>query len=139
MKFVSVFKGAAERARLLFQGRLSCYDIALSLVKDKAGLEIGGPSSVFRDWYAPLVSTRRLRLLTIAIFRRERCGLPIPDSYKFSSGKAAGKTIICDGSDLSVLPDDSYDFILSSHNLEHIANPVKALRDGNESLGLAGG
>jgi SAM-dependent methyltransferase len=29
---------------------------------------------------------------------------------------------------LGVVPDHQYDFVLSSHNLEHFANPVKALK-----------
>src|ERR1035438_684043 len=65
---VSEFKRAANRARLLFQGRLSCYDIALSLVKDKAGLEIGGPSWVFRDWYAPLPIYKAVESLDNCVF-----------------------------------------------------------------------
>jgi ubiquinone/menaquinone biosynthesis C-methylase UbiE len=52
-----------------------------------------------------------------------------PDRYTYKKGKPPGKNIICDGSDLSIVPDGSYDFILSSHNLEHFANPVKALKE----------
>jgi hypothetical protein len=40
---------------------------------------------------------------------------------------------------LSVLADDSYDFILSCHNLEHIANPVKALREWQRIARPGGG
>jgi ubiquinone/menaquinone biosynthesis C-methylase UbiE len=51
------------------------------------------------------------------------------DAFTFSPKKAPGKNIFCDASDLSCIPDNSYDFILSSHNLEHFANPVKALHE----------
>lgn len=51
------------------------------------------------------------------------------ESYQFSRHKAPGKVIIADGSALSSIPDGSYDFVLSSHNLEHFANPVKALKE----------
>jgi SAM-dependent methyltransferase len=49
--------------------------------------------------------------------------------YRFSEQKIPGKVIIADGSDLLSVPDKSYDFVLSSHNLEHFANPVKALKE----------
>jgi SAM-dependent methyltransferase len=123
------FKRAVNHARLLLQGRLSCYHVALSLVKDQAGLEIGGPSWVFRDWYAPLPIYNAVASLDNCVFSQKTVWESHSESYAFRSDKAAGRTIICDGSDLSLLPDDSYDFILSSHNLEHIANPVKALRE----------
>jgi len=49
--------------------------------------------------------------------------------YQFSPSKAPGKIIIADGSDISSVASSSYDFVLSSHNLEHFANPVKALKE----------
>lgn len=136
---VSEFKRAANRARLLFQGRLSCYDIALSLVKDKAGLEIGGPSWVFRDWYAPLPIYKAVESLDNCVFSDKTVWATLSNSYAFRSDKVAGKTIICDGTDLSAIADDSYDFILSSHNLEHIANPIKALKEWQRITRPGGG
>lgn len=49
------------------------------------------------------------------------------DAYHFSRLRPPGKNIIADGSDISTVADHTYDFVLSSHNLEHFANPVKAL------------
>lgn len=37
------------------------------------------------------------------------------------------------------MDNDSYDFILSSHNLEHFANPVKALKDWQRITRPGGG
>jgi SAM-dependent methyltransferase len=108
-------------------------------VKDKAGLEIGGPSWVFRDWYAPLPIYKTVGSLDNCVFSQKTIWDSHLDSYTFRSDKAAGRTIICDGSDLSLVADDSYDFILSSHNLEHIANPVKALREWQRIARPGGG
>ncbi len=36
---------------------------------------------------------------------------------------------IADAVDMSCLNDASYDFVMSSNNLEHIANPIKALKE----------
>ena len=123
------FQSVANHARLLLQGRLACYKMALSLVKDKAGLEIGGPSLVFRDCYRPHPIYETVASQDNCVFSQKTVWDSHPNSYKFKSNKAAGRTIICDGSDLAGVADDSYDFILFSHNLEHLANPVKALRE----------
>lgn len=40
-----------------------------------------------------------------------------------------GRVFIADAVDLSVIPDTQYDFVLSSNNLEHIANPLKAVSE----------
>ena len=48
-------------------------------------------------------------------------------TFHFSSSRPPGKVIIAEGTHLASVPDGTYDFILSSHNLEHFANPVKAL------------
>ena len=40
-----------------------------------------------------------------------------------------GTDFVADGSDLASIPDSTYDFVLSSHNLEHFANPVKAIKE----------
>ncbi len=41
---------------------------------------------------------------------------------------------MCDGSNLEGVATASYDFVLSSHNLEHFANPVKALNEWQRVL-----
>jgi SAM-dependent methyltransferase len=123
------FNSAANRARVLFQGRLSSYHLALSLIKDCAGLEIGGPSAVFRDWYRPLPIYDKVASLDNCDISRTTTWASHADVYAFSPRKVPGKSIFCDGSDLSIIANDSYDFVLSSHNLEHFANPVKALKE----------
>ncbi len=41
--------------------------------------------------------------------------------------KKIGQIIINDATDLKSISDGIYDFLISSNNLEHIANPIKAL------------
>ena len=129
MPRVALVSKLANRTRILFQGRLSCYDLAQSLVKDRKRLEIGGPSAVFRDWFRPLPIYDLVGSLDNCDISRNTAWASHADAYAFSSRKASGKNIFCDGSDLSVIPDNSYNFVLSSHNLEHFANPVRALRE----------
>jgi SAM-dependent methyltransferase len=136
---VPVFNRAVNRARILFQGRLSCFNVALSLVKDRAGLEIGGPSAVFQDWYRPLPIYKHVASLDNCDISQTTAWATHLDRYTFNSRKAPGKNIFCDGSNLSLVHDDSYDFILSSHNLEHFANPVKALKEWQRITRPGGG
>jgi SAM-dependent methyltransferase len=147
-KFVaSVQFRAKRRLRFLLQGRLRCLKIAFSLVEGKNGLEIGGPTDVFKKWQTP-TQTRswctpfpiydRVGSLDNCNFSRETMWATHNESYRFSSHKAPGKVIIADGSDLSPVADGSYDFVLSSHNLEHFANPVKALREWKRVTRLNG-
>lgn len=126
---ISVFSRVVSRTRIALQGRLSCYKLAVSLVKGRSGLEIGGPSAVFREWYSSMPIYKEVGSIDNCDISRSTAWATHSDSYTFSPQKPAGKNIFCDGSDLSIVADKSYDFILSSHNLEHFANPIKALKE----------
>ncbi len=109
-------------------GPLRCRKLAFSLVAGRTGIEIGGPSVVFRKpWYLPIYD--RVHSLDNCDFRRDTTWASHNDSYCFNKRTPPGRTYFCEGSELKEIPDGKYDFVLSSHNLEHIANPVKALRE----------
>jgi SAM-dependent methyltransferase len=100
----------------------------------KGGLEIGGPSAVFRDEkfrkFIPVY--RHVRSLDGCNFDTSTVwegSLREGESYEFLAGRKRGFQFILDGTDLGRIPPETYDFILSSHSLEHIANPVKALKE----------
>lgn len=135
---VPSLKGILDRARILTQKRLECFDAVLSIVKNKRGLEIGGPSEVFRPWYGPLPIYGEIASLDNCDISRTTVWAHHTDTYIFSRGKA-GTTIFCEGSELSGVADHSYDFILSAHNLEHFANPVKALLEWRRVTRPGGG
>lgn len=126
---ISVFGPVVNRIRLVLQGRATCFDLAVSLVKEGKGLEIGGPSGVFREWYGPLPIYKAVGFLDNCDISRSTLWTNHSDNFTFSPEKPAGKNIFCDGSDLSIVADNTYDFILSSHNLEHFANPIRALKE----------
>jgi SAM-dependent methyltransferase len=138
-KFVVSFPFRVTRKlRLLLQGRMECYNLALSLVEGKKGLEIGGPTDVFQTlhqpskiygWQTPLPIYDHVGSLDNCNFSRETLWASHDESYHFSARRPQGKVIIADGSALSPIGDATYDFVLSSHNLEHFANPVKALKE----------
>lgn len=98
-------------------------------VSGKCGLEIGGPSGLFQDG-STLPIYRVIRSLDNCVF----CETTVwegtredGEAFAFYPGKI-GRNLVMDGTDLTRIPDHSYDFVLSCHSLEHIANPVKALR-----------
>jgi hypothetical protein len=103
----------------------------LEATRDMSGLEIGGPSAVFQD-RGIIPVYRELKALdncTFATHTTWEGSLEEGRTFRFHVGKAPGMQFIRDGTDLKAIADDAYDLVLSSHNLEHIANPVKALRE----------
>ena len=117
------------KARVQLQGRLRCYEMAASLVKGKAGIEIGGPSEVFAKTHRYLPIYPCIDKLDNCDFSSNTTWAQHSETFHFDARKSPGKNIFADGSDLGVVPDQSYDLLLSSHNLEHFANPVKALKE----------
>jgi SAM-dependent methyltransferase len=126
---IPTLKGVIYRARKFAQGRVHCFPSVLPFVKDKKGLEIGGPSGVFRGGHEPLPIYDQVGSLDNCDISPTTVWAVHSDAYTFSTCKPPGQAIFCDGSELGGVADQSYDFILSSHNLEHFANPVKALRE----------
>jgi SAM-dependent methyltransferase len=59
------------------------------------------------------------------------------ETFRYSQGKL-GHQYICDGTDLRLISNESYDFVLSSHSLEHVANPLKALYEWRRVLKKGG-
>lgn len=97
-------------------------------VRGKRGLEIGGPSDLFRH-AVPVYKV--VRSLDNCVFSTEtiwegRRGNDAP--FIFYPG-GYGRNRVVDAVDLAGMKDGEYDFILSCHSLEHIANPIKALRN----------
>lgn len=100
----------------------------LLAVHGKRGLEIGGPSKYFQR-RVPVY--RAINSLDNCVFNVKTIwegtredGSP----FNFFPGKA-GRNRVVDAADLAGIGDGEYDFILSSHSLEHIANPIKALKN----------
>lgn len=93
--------------------------------KGLKGLEIGGPSPQFntRGIYKELGSLDNVNWNNKTIW-----GTDLNVSYMYYKDRT-GKNFIMEATDLNKIPDNTYDIILSSHSLEHIANPIKALKE----------
>ncbi|HTS05438.1 MAG TPA: methyltransferase domain-containing protein [Candidatus Eisenbacteria bacterium] len=135
----SYFYKLIRRAGMIVQGRLACFETAVQMVKGKSGIEIGGPSQVFRTECQLLPVYDEVGSLDNCDFSRTNTWAAHSEDFVFSQDHSPGKTIFAEGSNLSVVPDHQYDFILSSHNLEHFANPVRALKEWQRILRPNGG
>lgn len=114
--------------RVLKNGRPRCLKVVRELLENQHGIEIGGPSAVFRRAFnLPVYDC--VGSLDNCDFSQNTEWADHTASYRFHDGKPNGRSYFCEGSNLDAVADGSYDFLLSSHNLEHFANPFRALRE----------
>lgn len=95
---------------------------------NKRGLEIGGPSPIFKKRipiYQVLNTLDGCNFSSQTIWEGK---LAEGKNYSFLNGKK-GFQYILEASDLHNIPDGKYDFIISSHCLEHCANALKTLKE----------
>jgi SAM-dependent methyltransferase len=123
-----ITRSLVSRFRRITKSRVRNRQLYLPYVLNKRGLEIGGPSEIFRR-QQPLDFYQNVEVLDNCNFSRSTVWAEQQDVFTFDREKNPGKSIFCDGSDLISVRDNLYDFVLSSHNLEHFANPVKALKE----------
>lgn len=103
--------------------------------KSKTGIEIGGPSSFFSiKSYLPIYlyakSVDGVNFSTNTLWEGD---ISEGQNYKYYTTKL-GYQHIAEASDLSRINNSKYDFILSCHSLEHVANPIKALKEWNRVI-----
>lgn len=108
------------------------------LFKDKKGLEIGGPSSLFTTGgympvYIELASLDGVNFGSKTIWEGN---LQEGNFYKYEN--STGYQYIAEGTNLPQINDESYGCILSCNNLEHIANPIKAVLEWKRILEKGG-
>jgi SAM-dependent methyltransferase len=106
----------------------------------KAGIEIGGPSLVFKRGgifpvYPIAASLNNCNYSKTTIWDRDA---PIEQFYHFDRERPAGRQFIAEATAMEIIPSQSYDFVLSSHVLEHCANPVLALTEWKRLLKAGG-
>lgn len=96
----------------------------VSLLKGKVGLEVGGPSEIFSCIYRNCLSCDDVNFSENTVWWQKGS----ENAYVYD-GQAIGKVYILDAVHLNGIAAKSYDFVLSSNNLEHIANPIRALKE----------
>ncbi len=111
------------------------YSTMAPYLTGKYGLEIGGPSGIFCSGHLiPVYSL--CRGIDTCNFSAQTIWSEPTNLLKF--GPRPGKQFVAEASDLSMVPDETYDFVLASHVLEHIANPLRALQEWKRVLNPEG-
>ncbi len=115
---------------------MSGLNVYQSHLEEKHGLEIGGPSGILGDEgplpvYRVLASLDNCQYSAQTIWTGE---VQEGGTFRYHPQRAPGHQIICEASDLKPVKDSSYDCVLASHCLEHVANPFRALGEWRRVL-----
>ena len=121
---VQVMRGILKR-------RVASQSLFRASVENKVGLEIGGPSAIFGN-AGELPIYRHIAALDNCVFSVETIweGRRAEGrSFYYQAGKDKGFNFVREATDLRDIANHTYDFVLSSHSLEHIADPILALEE----------
>jgi len=100
-----------------------------SALRQKHGLEIGGPSGIFGD-AGPFPVYQVLASLDNCLYSAQTIwtgDVPRGRGFQYHPLKRPGNQIICEAAELQSVEDSAYECVLGSHCLEHVANPLRAL------------
>ena len=97
-------------------------DVLANITFSKIGVEIGGPSPAGEILY------QNATTIDNVIFSKNTIWSTYTDDYNYYPNKT-GKVIINDAVNITLVKNEYYDFCFSSHTLEHIANPLKAINE----------
>jgi len=100
--------------------------IYVDFVEGKKGIEIGGPSVFFKTVLPLYQKASDLDVVNFSNNTVWEGGIQTGQTFKYFGNKK-GHQYIYEATDLSQINSNTYDFLLSSNCLEHIANPLKAL------------
>ncbi|MEO6489820.1 MAG: methyltransferase domain-containing protein [Ferruginibacter sp.] len=124
-----MLKKLENKIRQYFPKHLHNASEYVKALKGLKGIEIGGPSQIFTGkGLLPVYAT--IKELDGCNFSNDTVWegkLIEGNTYQYLKGKLPGHQFISAGDNLSGIKNNTYDFVLSCHNLEHFANPIKAL------------
>lgn len=119
-------KKVLREIKLFFEKKIPNHINYINVSKNLSGVEIGGPSDIFKykiPIYANCKSLDFVNFSQTTIWEGT-----LTSNTKYFRGKS-GKQYISEATNLSFFPDNEYDFLISSNCLEHVANPIKALKE----------
>ena len=124
----------------IFPQRAHSLALINKLVGSGRGLEVGGPSPVFRKRgsvpiYSGITSLDNCNFSSETMWEGSIKG---GETFKYHQSKKTGVQYICEASNLSTIDSGCYDFLLSSHVIEHLANPIRGLYEWKRVLKESG-
>jgi SAM-dependent methyltransferase len=131
---MSTLKKIRGFVRSFFPKRMKDYPDWVAPFRGLRGLEVGGPSFAFSSigflpLYPVIASLDGCNFSTTTVWEGD-----IKEGDNFRYEKKTGRQFIADATALPMIKDESYDFLLSCHSLEHLANPIKALKEWRRVL-----
>lgn len=122
--------------RRLLVGRASSFRAYESAFVDKSGMEIGGPSQVFTKGgvfpvYPIVGHLDNCNFDNVTVWEGD---IKQGQTFRFDRRTPAGRQYIVEATAMGCLNSGAYDFVLSSHVLEHVANPILALSEWKRLL-----
>lgn len=123
------YKATGKQLPPEIESSLESYKKYHKLLHGKKGLEIGGPSDIFEKSglipvYPIIAGLDGCNFSNQTVWEGN---LQEGHTYQYHYKSKTGYQYIQEAAELSAVPDGKYDFVLSSHSLEHIANPLKAV------------
>jgi ubiquinone/menaquinone biosynthesis C-methylase UbiE len=96
----------------------------------QTGIEVGGPSAFFsfKNAFPVYLYAKKIDGVNFSNNTLWEGKIEEGNLYTYYKNKK-GFQFIGEAAHLKEVPDDSYEFVLSCHSLEHVANPIKALKD----------
>jgi SAM-dependent methyltransferase len=106
-----------------------CHSQHADALTGRSGVEVGGPSRVFsaRGFFPVYPIIASLDNVTYAANTIWEGELSPRREFVFDPGRKPGRQFILDSTDLHEIADGTYDVLLSSHVLEHLANPLRGV------------
>ena len=118
--------------------KLKNFSLYISFIKKKHCLEIGGPTNTFKGYLPLYQHALTIDGVNFSYNTLWDTNIDFGNSYNYFMWKS-GKKIVCDSVNLSKIQSSSYDVVISSNCIEHIANPIKALLEWSRVLKKSGG
>jgi SAM-dependent methyltransferase len=108
-----------------FGKKIQNYEGYLGATENRNGLEIGGPSYIFKYKIPIYNNCKSLEFVNFSSLTVWEGNLSVSTKYY---KEKIGKQHINEATELPFL-DQQFDFVLSCNCLEHVANPIKALKE----------
>ncbi len=130
LKNAGIVDSLFDLYRVVIKFNLLNYGAIRDEFKDKRILEVGGPSSIFTDsGIIPIYSLSN---------NIEFCNYSSDNIWNAHNETGVlGATLICEASNLSSICN-KYDVVISSHMLEHCANPIKVILEMKKIINPGG-
>lgn len=123
----SILSFLENKYRSFFPKRIKSHKLICKIFTNKKGIEIGGPSSILgKKGFLPIYNYN-LSLDNANFSNQTIWEGNLIEGNQFKIDKSTFKQLIREASNLRQIEDSTYEFLISSHNIEHLANPLKAI------------